>query len=82
MAKPKHTMFPSNNPVLAINGGTPVRTTPWAENLTLGEAEKKAACEVIESGHLSLFEGAHEPGPPFSFWGGGAEGSAAGGSMV
>ena len=63
-------MFPSSNPGLAINGGPPVRTTPWSENLTLGEAEKRAACEVIESGHLSLFEGAHEPQAPFSFWGG------------
>jgi len=64
-----HILNP-NDAKLAINGGVPVRTKPWSENLTLGEAEKKAACEVIESGHLSLFEGSHNPTDPFSFWGG------------
>lgn len=55
---------------LAINGGRPVRSKPWLGNLTLGEEEKRAACEVIESGYLSLFEGSHSPEAPFSFWGG------------
>lgn len=63
-------MFPSDDPKLAINGGSPVRKAPWLENLTLGEAEKRAANEVMEGGYLSLFEGAHEPQAPFSFWGG------------
>jgi perosamine synthetase len=63
-------MFPSSHPGLAINGGRPVRTAPWLENLTLGNAERKAVLEVIKKGHLSLFEGSHDPQEPFSFWGG------------
>lgn len=55
---------------LAINGGQPVRDKPWSDNCTLGEAEKRAVIEVIEDGHLSLFEGSYSPDPPFSFWGG------------
>ncbi|OFW11422.1 MAG: hypothetical protein A3H96_00530 [Acidobacteria bacterium RIFCSPLOWO2_02_FULL_67_36] len=63
-------MFPCNDPKLAINGGAPVRVARWAENLTLGEEETRAACEVLAGGRLSLFEGSHQPEPPFSFWGG------------
>ena len=55
---------------LAINGGPPVRTKPWLDNITTGEEEKRAAAEVIDGGHLSLFEGSHTPDKPFSFWGG------------
>ena len=55
---------------LAIHGGPPTRTKPWTDNFTTGEEEKKAACEVIDSGYLSLFEGSHTPDHPFSFWGG------------
>ena len=55
---------------LAIDGGAPVRTKPWLDNITTSEEEKRAACEVIENGHLSLFEGSHKPDKPFSFWGG------------
>ena len=55
---------------LAINGGKPVRPKPWLDNITTGEEEKQAVIEVLDSGHLSLFEGAHQPDPPFSFWGG------------
>lgn len=55
---------------LAIHGGNPVRSKPWLDNITTGEEEKKAVLEVMESGHLSLFEGSHSPEPPFSFWGG------------
>ena len=55
---------------LAINGGPPVRTKPWMDNFTVGEEEKRAAAEVIDSGYLSLFEGSHTPDEPFSFWGG------------
>lgn len=55
---------------LAINGGRPVRSRPWIGNLTLGEEEKRAVLEVMESGYVSLFEGSHAPEPPFSFWGG------------
>ena len=55
---------------LAIDGGPPVRTAPWQDNVTTGEAERDAALEVLESGYLSLFEGAHAPDPPFDFRGG------------
>lgn len=60
--------FASNE--LAINGGSPVRSRPWLDNFTVGEEEKRAALAVLESGYLSLFEGAHRPEEPFSFWGG------------
>ncbi|MBF0231426.1 MAG: DegT/DnrJ/EryC1/StrS family aminotransferase [Desulfamplus sp.] len=58
------------NPELAINGGTPVRTVPWIDNYTCGKEEKRAACQAIDSGYLSKFEGSFTPDPPFSFWGG------------
>ncbi|OGA36084.1 MAG: hypothetical protein A3G80_01035 [Betaproteobacteria bacterium RIFCSPLOWO2_12_FULL_62_13b] len=63
-------MFPSQDPSLAINGGPPVRTAPWAEHLTVGEEERRAVLEVLEGGRLSCFEGVHEAKAPFSFWGG------------
>ena len=55
---------------LATKNGGPTRTKPWSDNFTLGEEEKKVVNEVMERGHLSLFEGSHAPAPPFSFWGG------------
>lgn len=55
---------------LAINGGKPVRTKPWITNITTDEEEKKAVSRVMDSGHLSLFEGSYTPTAPFSFWGG------------
>ena len=55
---------------LAINGGKPVRTKPWIDNITTGEEEKQAAMRVFDSGYLSLFEGSHTPDHPFSFEGG------------
>jgi perosamine synthetase len=55
---------------LAINGGTPVRTLPWLDNITTGEEEKQAVIRVMDSGYLSLFEGSHTPDAPFSFKGG------------
>jgi len=55
---------------LAINGGKPVRSKPWAGNITTGEEEKQAVMEVMDNGYLSLFEGSHKPDLPFSFWGG------------
>lgn len=51
---------------LAINGGTPVRTKPFALRKTMGEAEKKAVMEVMDSDSLSSFFGS--PGP-FAFGG-------------
>jgi dTDP-4-amino-4,6-dideoxygalactose transaminase len=55
---------------LAINGGQPVRTKPWRDNVTTGPEERQAAGRVLDRGYLSLFEGSHTPDPPFSFWGG------------
>jgi perosamine synthetase len=42
----------------AILGGKPVRTKPFAPRQTMGEAEKKAALEVLDSDVLSAFLGA------------------------
>ena len=55
---------------LALDGGAPVRTRPWLDNFTTGEAEKRAVLEALDSGYLSLFEGSHTPDPPFTFTGG------------
>lgn len=57
-------------PVLACNGGAPVRTKPWLDNFTFGEEDKRAALAAIDSGYLSKFEGSFTPDPPFSFDGG------------
>lgn len=51
---------------LAINGGPPVRTKPFALRKTMGEDEKKAVLEVMDSDQLSGFFGS--PGP-FAFGG-------------
>jgi perosamine synthetase len=59
-----------NQPNLALNGGCPIRSTPWLDNFTLGEEEKSAVIKVMDSGYLSLFEGSHTPDAPFSFKGG------------
>ena len=40
---------------LAIHGGTPVRTTPFPTYNTIGDAEKRAVMEVLDSGVLSGF---------------------------
>ena len=42
---------------LAINGGTPVRTEPFPAYVTIGEEEKRALCEVVDSGVLSKYLG-------------------------
>ena len=55
---------------LAINGGIPLRTEPWLNNITTGDEEKQAVIRVMDSGYLSLFEGSHTPDAPFSFEGG------------
>jgi len=59
-----------NRSELAINGGKPVRTKPWIDNITTGYEEQQAAMRVFDSGYLSLFEGSHTPDHPFSFKGG------------
>ena len=51
---------------LAINGGQPLRTKPFGLRRTMGEAEKKAVLEVMDSDSLSGFFGS--PGP-FAFGG-------------
>jgi len=43
---------------LAINGGTPIRTTLFPAYNTIGEEEKKAVMKVLDSGNLSQFLGA------------------------
>jgi len=45
-------------PVLAIKGGTPVRTKLFPAYNTIGEEEKIAAMNVLNSGNLSQFLGA------------------------
>lgn len=42
---------------LAVLGGTPVRTKPFPAYRTIGEEEKEALCEVIDSGCLSKYLG-------------------------
>jgi len=59
-----------NRSELAINGGTPLRTRPWLDNVTTDDKEKQAVMRVMDSGYLSLFEGSHTPDAPFSFRGG------------
>ncbi len=42
---------------LAINGGTKIRTTPFPAYKTVGEEEKRAVMEVLDSGVLSRYLG-------------------------
>jgi perosamine synthetase len=42
---------------LAIHGGTPVRSQPFPPQATIGEEERRAVLEVLESGVLSQFLG-------------------------
>jgi len=51
---------------LAINGGEPVRKSPFPRYVTIGEEEKRAVIEVIESTVLSDFLGTWSP----EFYGG------------
>jgi len=51
---------------LAIHGGTPVRTDKFPVYRTIGEEEKRAVMEVMDSGVLSQFLGAWTP----EFYGG------------
>jgi len=43
---------------LALHGGEPVRSAPFPAYVTVGEEEKKAVCDVIDSGCLSKYLGA------------------------
>jgi len=51
---------------LAIQGGTPVRITPFPDYVTIGEEEKRAVMEVLDSTVLSKFLGTWCP----DFYGG------------
>lgn len=42
---------------LAINGGEPVRKTPFPESVTIGDEEKQAVMEVLDSTVLSKYLG-------------------------
>jgi dTDP-4-amino-4,6-dideoxygalactose transaminase len=46
---------------LAIFGGKPVSTKPWDDYNTIGEEEKKAVYEVLDSGILSQFRAGAGP---------------------
>ena len=52
--------------VLAINGGNPVRATPFPRYNTIGEEEKRAVEGVLNGGILSGFLGTWSP----AFYGG------------
>jgi len=52
---------------LAINGGKPVRKTPFPSQNTLGESEKRAVLQVMDNGRLSGYRanaGSHFLGGP------------------
>ena len=51
---------------LAINGGTPIRSTLFPAQNTIGLAEKEAAARVMESGILTGYQGSWGP----TFFGG------------
>jgi perosamine synthetase len=51
---------------LAILGGRPVRTTPFPRHVSIGEEEKAAVMDVLDSGVLSDFLGTWSP----QFYGG------------
>ena len=51
---------------LAIHGGKPVRSVPFPAYITIGEEEKRAVLEVLESKVLSGFLGTWSP----QFYGG------------
>ena len=46
---------------LAIHGGSPVRTAPLPDYITIGEEEKRAVLEVLDGGVLSKFLGTWSP---------------------
>jgi len=51
---------------LAINGGEPVRRTPFPQYVTIGDEEKRAVMEVLDSTVLSKYLGTWSP----DFYGG------------
>ena len=51
---------------LALFGGTPIVTESWPETNTIGDEEKRAVMEVLDSGILSGFRASAGD----DFWGG------------
>ena len=49
-------------PSLAINGGEPVRKTPFRRYETLGTEEREAVLRVMDSGVLSGYYGSYDEG--------------------
>lgn len=47
--------------MIALYGGTPVREKPWPKYPIIGDAEKQAVMEVLDSGLLQGFRGSHGP---------------------
>ena len=45
---------------LALLGGTPVRTTPFPPYPVIGEDEKRAVMEVLDSGRLYTFSASRQ----------------------
>jgi dTDP-4-amino-4,6-dideoxygalactose transaminase len=56
-ARAKHRLSGGSVQALAVDGGTPVRNTPWPAWPQLGEAEIAAATSVLRSGKLSYWTG-------------------------
>lgn len=50
-------MLVTESAVPVLLGGTPVCTEPWPVSNAIGEEEKRAVCDVIDSGVLSAFRG-------------------------
>ncbi|MCB1995984.1 MAG: DegT/DnrJ/EryC1/StrS family aminotransferase [Burkholderiaceae bacterium] len=51
------TIATPTRPALALQGGTPQRRVPFPLRRTMGEAEKRAVMEVMDSDNLSTFFG-------------------------
>lgn len=52
-------MSANSHNTLALHGGKKIRTEPFPAHITIGEAEKVAVLEVMDSGVLSNYLGAH-----------------------
>jgi dTDP-4-amino-4,6-dideoxygalactose transaminase len=54
-------MLVTDSALPALLGGTPVCSEPWPPSNAIGEEEKRAVCEVIDSGVLSEFTAVADP---------------------
>ncbi|MEW6445847.1 MAG: DegT/DnrJ/EryC1/StrS family aminotransferase [Pseudomonadota bacterium] len=61
-----HVQAPTQAQALALHGGAPIRSAPWPAYNSMGEEEKRAVMEVMDSKVLSQFLGAWTP----DFYGG------------